>query len=114
MRTETEFVVDTAIVTVFDARLDGPRGAELLELIKGLFRGGYRSLIVDLAAVRAIDSTGLGALVSALKFIGAQGELSLCGISEPVGVLFRLTRMDRVFRFFKSRDDALSSCPADH
>jgi anti-sigma B factor antagonist len=56
-----------------------------------------------------IDSSGLGAIVSALKTIGRNGDLVLCGIKETVMSLFRLTRMDRVFRIFTDQGEATAA-----
>lgn len=109
MRAEKEIVGDVVVLTVLEARLDGPRGAELKQLIAKIVADGQRSIIVDLANVKAIDSTGLGALVSSLKIVTSQGYLALCGLDEPVSTLFRLTRMDRVFRSFPKRRDAIAA-----
>jgi anti-sigma B factor antagonist len=59
--------------------------------------------------VRFIDSSGLGAIVSMLKLIGREGDLVLCGVTDPVMSLFKLTRMDRVFQMFPSEHDALAA-----
>src|SRR5512136_1080484 len=76
---------------------------------------GRKRIVLDLADVDFIDSSGLVALVSVLKMIGPGGELVICGMNEAVLDLFRLTRMNRVFQIFPSRKaavDALSNLPA--
>jgi len=35
------------------------------------------------------------------------GELKLCGMSKPVGAVFELVRMHRIFDICGSKDDAL-------
>jgi anti-sigma B factor antagonist len=64
-------------------------------------------LILDLSAVSVMDSSGLGALVSVLKGLGGKGDLRVVGLSRGVRELFRLTRMDRVFRIYENVDSAL-------
>jgi anti-sigma B factor antagonist len=46
---------------------------------------------------------------SALKTVGRNGDLVLCGIKETVMSLFRLTRMDRVFRIFTDQGEATAA-----
>jgi len=107
MRPEAEVVGDTVVVTLLEPRLDGARGLELRQKVAELAAGGTRSILLDLTAVEFVDSTGLGAIVSSFKLLGKGGRLDLCGLSEPVRTVLRLTRMDRVFKWFPRREDAL-------
>lgn len=67
------------------------RGAALVD-------GGTDNLIVDLAGVTFIDSTGLGALVSLQKRCRRRGgSLVVTGCQGPVERLMSLTGLDRVF-----------------
>jgi anti-sigma B factor antagonist len=54
-------------------------------------------VILDLSAVTFIDSSGLGALVGALKQMPTGKRLELAGLTRDVAKVFRLTRMDTVF-----------------
>ncbi len=55
-------------------------------------------LVVDLSAVPFIDSTGLATLVRAMKHAREQNaSFVLCGLVEPVRIIFELTRLDRAF-----------------
>lgn len=69
------------------------------------FKNGIE--IPILAALNFVDSSSLGALISALRAAKArQGELRLYGLKAPVDALFHLVRMHRVFAFFGSLADA--------
>lgn len=68
---------------------------------------GTTRLVIDLGAVEFIDSSGIGALVGLLKRIGNRGEIVVSGLSDSVRQMFRITRMDRVFTSYPSRDDAV-------
>lgn len=70
--------------------------------------GNGPRIVINLEAVSFIDSSGIGALVSILKNIGRNGEMALCGVEQTLMASFRLTRMDRVFRFFPSETEALN------
>lgn len=52
---------------------------------------------VDLAALRMLDSSGVGALVSLYKRVrGYGGEVVMVGLRDQPLAIFRLLRLDRV------------------
>jgi anti-sigma B factor antagonist len=67
-------------------------------------------VVVDMAAVHFIDSTGLSTLVNAMKRARAVGgDLKLAGLQQPVRMIFEMTRLDRVFDIFNHTDDAVQA-----
>ena len=58
--------------------------------------------MLDLSAVTFVDSSGLGAIVAAMKQVGAPQRLELAGLTRNVAKVFALTRMDRVFTIHDS------------
>ncbi len=71
---------------------------------------GRQAVLIDLTDVQFVDSSGLGALLSCLRQISADGgRLRLCGISRTVRSLFELVRMHRVFEIHGSREEALAA-----
>jgi anti-sigma B factor antagonist len=65
------------------------------------------NFIVDLTQVKFMDSAGLGVLVSGLKVCNKNGgDLVLVGLTENVRELFRITRLDTVFKLFPDRESA--------
>ena len=76
--------------------------SELLELVKS-----RRRVVLDLAAVEFIDSSGLGALVSALKAARTGGgELRLAALRPNVRQLLEIMRLDRVFSLYGTVEEA--------
>jgi anti-sigma B factor antagonist len=73
---------------------------------------GARRVLVDLSAVKFVDSTGLGVFVSLLKMMGKDGMLAITGSQPAVRRLFQLTGMDRVFRFLDTEEDARAALGA--
>jgi anti-anti-sigma factor len=62
-----------------------------------------------------MDSSGLGALVLALKTVRAAGsKLFICSVNEQIKMLFELTSMDRVFEIFPTREDFENAVVATH
>ena len=74
--------------------------------IDGILTQGADIVLIDLKDVTFIDSSGLGALVSALKAVRSAGsKLFICSINAQVKMLFELTSMDRVFQIFPNQDE---------
>jgi anti-sigma B factor antagonist len=66
----------------------------LLEAVEG----GCPVLVVDMAGVDFIDSSGLGVLVSGLKRIRESGgRMTLVTDRESILKIFRITGLDKVF-----------------
>ena len=86
--------------------LDGTKATQVRQEIDGILNQGADIVLIDLKDVTFIDSSGLGALVSALKAVrSAGGKLFICSINAQVRMLFELTSMDRVFQIFKNQDE---------
>ena len=63
-------------------------------------------LLVDLQEISFMDSSGLGALVSALKSIrNSKGDMVICGANEQVQMLFELTSMTKIFKIYATVDE---------
>ena len=78
--------------------LDSIQANELRHQLTELLASGHNLVMLDMADVNFIDSSGLGALIIALKMLRtAGGDLYLCSIAEPVRSLLSMTRMDRLF-----------------
>ncbi|NUN63561.1 STAS domain-containing protein [Pseudanabaena biceps] len=63
-------------------------------------------LLVDLQNITFMDSSGLGALVSALKSIrNSNGDMVICGANDQVQMLFELTSMTKIFKIYENPED---------
>jgi len=79
----------------------GREGQELESTVNRLLAQGYRKFIFDLAGLTHIDSTGIGRCIASLNLImQSKGKLHMAAAPVPVREGFRVTRLDRVFRFF--------------
>lgn len=62
------------------------------------------SILIDCQHVTFMDSSGLSAMVMALKHAKeANVRLALCAVGEQAGMLFSLTGMDQIFEIFEDR-----------
>lgn len=104
---QVERVDGIAVIVPTMRRLDAGVAPAFKQEVVAVVQGGERRLLVDLAKVEFVDSSGLGALVSVLKALGGQGSLALSGAQGNVMSLFKLTRMDRVFAIEADRAKGL-------
>lgn len=100
---------DTQIVTVGGPRIDAAVAIEFKEAMRRTTEGGASTVILDLSRVEFIDSSGLGAIVAAMKHLGPDRRLVLAGLTPTVEKVFRLTRMDSVFGVFATLESALDA-----
>lgn len=78
-------------------------------LIECISRGKSR-IALDLRQVDFMDSSGLAALLSALKSLGKDGKIALFGVSDKVRKLFSITRLDNgVFIITDTEDEAVKA-----
>ncbi|MDR3611032.1 MAG: STAS domain-containing protein [Ignavibacteriaceae bacterium] len=107
----TQEKYDDVIVEVVNiTRATLGEATEFKEVLYYDIARGCTKLIVDLSDCEFIDSTFLGALVVSLKRVTELGgDLRLIGFHPAVNSMFHLTRMDRVFEVFKTKDDAIKS-----
>ncbi|MDD8046715.1 MAG: STAS domain-containing protein [Verrucomicrobiota bacterium] len=67
-------------------------------------------VVLDLDSLQFVDSSGLGAFLSCMRKVHAQGgEVKLAGLSKPVRTLFELVRMHRIVEIFNTPEEAASS-----
>ncbi len=81
----------------------------LRERLAALHEAGRHDLLVDLRAVRFMDSTGLGVLVGVLKRVRlAGGSLALVIDNERVLKVFRITALTQIFEIHTTLAEALA------
>ena len=109
MQFESRLHGQVVVLEIQDRSLDAHNAAAFRTEIDRLIRDGQEKVVLDLSRIDFLDSTGLGAVVTGLKRMRGHGDLVLCGIAELVMNVFRLTRMDRVFRIESDVDSAVAS-----
>jgi anti-sigma B factor antagonist len=85
-------------------------GEDCLQLeaaIPELLKEGRTKLIFDLSGVTHIDSTGIGRFIDTYsRLIKVNGKMRMAGASGAVRDSFRVTRLDTVFSFFGTVEEA--------
>ncbi len=100
---------DFQIVIPKEPRIDASMAKTFKEKMAGLIGEGPASMVIDMSGVEFVDSSGLGVLVSVLKQVGNRGEVKLSGVRDGVLSLLELTRLDKVFALYRTRQEAIDS-----
>ena len=105
MQMESTRAGEVMMLTPLARRLDAHVAVAFRAALVKQIDGGSRRIVINLAGVEFMDSSGLGALVSALKHIGRDGELAVCSPTEAVRSMFELTRLHRVIPIVDMRSE---------
>jgi len=102
--------VGVADVYIIEGEIDLYNSPELKDVvIKGIEKGRV-NVIINMAKVKYIDSSGIGALISI--FSSAKqggGSLKIAVMTEPVRKVFRMAMLDSFFQIFDSEAAAIDS-----
>ncbi|MBN8187403.1 STAS domain-containing protein [Salipiger thiooxidans] len=101
--TDTE---DPQIIRVDEGRIDAAVAIQFKDAVREAVSPGTARVVLDLGAVEFIDSSGLGAIVAAMKGMGQGQRLDLAALRPMVDKVFRLTRMDTIFVIHETVDAA--------
>jgi len=99
---------DAILITVAEARIDATVAIQFKDKLRELTDGGPARVVLDLGQVQFLDSSGLGAVVGAMKQLGPDRKLELADLTPVVEKVMRLTRMDTVFTIHSDRSAALA------
>lgn len=88
---------DLRVIKAADRRIDAAVAIQFKDKMRELTADAPPRILLDLSAVDFLDSSGLGAVVAAMKETGEGSRLELAGLTTKVRKVFTLTRMDSVF-----------------
>jgi anti-anti-sigma factor len=107
---QNEAAPGTVVVALSGKLMLGPEGDEVIAIVEDLLQKGKRTIIFDLGGLGAIDSTGIGRFISSFnKIMAAGGDMRMAGASGHVLQSFRVSLLDKVFRFYPSLEEALAA-----
>ncbi|MHC4480066.1 MAG: STAS domain-containing protein [Planctomycetota bacterium] len=100
---------DVTIVTI-EGRFDAVAAPQVKAQLHELIEEGSTKLVISLGKMDFIDSAGLGALVSCLRRVAAEGgDLRLAEVPPFCRSIFELTRLTRVFDVTQSAEQAIEA-----
>lgn len=88
----------------------GEGSVALRTAIRRLLEEGKKKILLNLAKVNYIDSSGIGELVSSYTAIGKEGgQLKLLNLTQKLEDLLTITKLLTVFDVYDNEEEALAS-----
>jgi anti-sigma B factor antagonist len=110
MKATTRQSGNVTIVDISGRIVLGEESAALRELVRSLLEKGNKQILLNLADVSYIDSSGLGSLVSAFTTVRKQGGvLKLLNLTEKADDLLQITKLYTVFEITNDEGKGVAS-----
>lgn len=93
------------LVEIGETRIDAAIATQFKDQLRRHVLDPGPDLVIDLAQVEFLDSSGLGALIAIHKALHTDRKLALVGLTPNVERVFRLTHMDRVFTILPAANE---------
>jgi len=101
---------DVTILDMNGAVRIGEGSIALRDAIRGLADGGKKKILLNLAGVKYIDSSGIGELIANYTTVSRQGgQLKLLNLTDKIQSLLVITKLLTVFDVFEDEAEALKS-----
>ena len=102
---------ESIVILKLDGRITvGPEASALRDRITALNAAATRNIVLDMAEVDYIDSTGLGALVICATSLRKNGgNVKLLNLNRRNIELLVMTKLATVFEIFNDEQDAVNS-----
>lgn len=90
--------------------MGGPDAQEFSDALHKLIDDGKKHVVVDLADVKFMNSSGLGMLISGFTTMkNGGGSLKLANATEKINSLLVITKLITIFEHYNSVDEAVKS-----
>ena len=110
MKASTRQVQDVTIIDLSGQIKLGEGSSVLRDTVKDLLGKGHRKILVNLAEITYIDSSGIGELISAFTSARSRGgELKLLHLTKKIHDLLQITKL---YTVFDVRDDEVQALAA--
>jgi anti-sigma B factor antagonist len=97
-------------VLQLEGEIDLHISPEVAESLRPMVAKKPQVLVVDLAKVTYLDSSGLAVLIEAMQKVQEYGgKFALANVQESVKHIFEIARLDQVFQIFDHVDTALAA-----
>ncbi len=90
--------------------MGGPETENFRELIDEAIKNETNKVVLDMAGVKWMNSSGLGMLMGALTSLRSSGgDMKLANISESVRRPIKITRLDSIFEEYDNVEQAINT-----
>lgn len=106
-----ERAVDDVCILDLDGRISAGEAADQFRVaVASLVDGGRTRIVLNMARVPQVDSTGLGELVRAhAAAVRKGGTVRLLGVTKRVHDLLAITRLLTVFQIYDTEEEVIGS-----
>jgi len=109
MKFQTTHRGAVTVITLQGNLMGGPDASTLNGQLHTLLTEGNKHVVLDLAGVQYINSSGLGLLIGSVTTMrSAGGSLKIAGASEKIMGLIRITKLESVFEAYPSVEEAIA------
>ena len=110
LKIDTRVVAHVTILDIEGRIILGPEIGQLRDAVRNLLAEGTKKIILNLAGVDYIDSSGVGELVSSFTTVrNSGGELKLLNLSQKVKDILYVTKLYTVFDIKEDEFTAVKS-----
>ena len=89
-----------------DGILDRTASNEFNQKVSQCLEAGADIVLIDFQDISFIDSSGLNALVSAIKTVESQGKnIFCCSPNAQIKIVFDVSGLNRIIELFEDRDE---------
>jgi anti-sigma B factor antagonist len=97
-------------VLPLEGEIDLHISPEVAESLRAMVEKKPKIVVVDLAKVTYLDSSGLAVLIEGMQNVQEYGgKFALANVQESVQHIFDIARLDQVFEIFPDVDAALAA-----
>ena len=111
MNIREEIIGDVQVLRIEEPRLDSALSSELkTELLRLIENEKAEHILIDLAAVEYIDSSGLGALLFGHRQVKSHnGILKMLHLNQKVRTLIKIANLEQILVSYDDEKEALES-----
>jgi len=110
MKVKTTEKYEAVIMELKGNVMGGEETKEFNDMLHKYIDEDKKNIVLDLSAVKFMNSSGLGMLISGLTTMKkAGGSLKLAGTTEKIQSLLIITKLITIFESFDSVDEALKT-----
>ena len=110
MNIKQSLMGDVMVLNLSGKIMGGPDHERFQTEVKALVSAGHVDILLNMARVNWVNSTGLGILVSAFHTLKKNGgQLKICEVSDRIDNILNVTQLKLVFETFDNCEEALAS-----
>ena len=110
MKSEIRDRGDVRIIKLAGKITIGAGDVKIRELIDQALEDGKKHILLDLAGVSTIDSSGIGEMVACYTTVTKQGgQLKLLRLSPKINDILQVTQLITVFDVFDDEEEAVGA-----